>query len=573
MELQDYWNIAKKWWWLAVACVLISTVSSYIGTLDMPRIYQATTTVMVGQSLQQANPSSTDLYIAQQLAQTYAEVVKRRPVLEGAAGALGLEFIPSPGDISTRQVPGTQLLEISVRDTNAERARALADEIARQLILQGPTANESQERLTFVQERLAGLERNIQDTETEMADEQAKLEAANSARAIQQYQANINALQQKLSSYEATYASLLLTVQGGTNTITVIELAQTPTTPISPNVPETVLLAGAIGLALAVGGAVLIEFLDDTIKSPEEALRLAGDLPMLGAIAQIEGKDYPDKLIAAEAPLSPVTEAFRVLRTNVQFSAVDKPLDTIMVTSPGPSEGKSITLANLAVVLAQSGHKVIVADTDLRRPVQHRIFRRDNSEGFCDAILSNHVNVMEYVQPTDVDNLYLLAAGSLPPNPAELLGSERASHVIDVLRAQADVVLFDSPPVLVVADAAILGSRVDGVVLVNDLGNTRRAMARRAVEELQRTRVRLLGLVLNRMAPKYGGGYYYQYYYHYYYRDGERVRRRHRRSGALGWITSLLPTNGKNGHNGHGPSEPSQQKRVEDQAAGRAQRR
>lgn len=531
MELKDYWAIAKKWWWLAVACVLISSVSSYIGTLNMPRIYQATTTVMVGQTLQQANPSNNDIWISQQLAQTYSEMVKRRPVLEGAAMALGLQFVPAPDSISTRQVPSTQLLEISIRDTDPERARALADEIAYQLILQSPTVNEDQERQTFVQERLAGLEANIQATELEIANEQEKLEAANSARAIQQYQANISALQQKLSSYESTYASLLLTVQGGTNHISVIEPASTPTVPISPNVPETVLLAAAIGMSLAVGGAVLIEIMDDTVKSPEEAIRLAGDLPMLAAIADIEGKDYDQKLIAVDQPLSPITEAYRVLRTNVQFSAVDTSLDTLMITSPGPSEGKSITLANLAVVLAQSGHKVIVVDTDLRRPVQHRIFRLANSPGLSDAILHPDHMVMEYVQTTTVDNLYVLAAGAPPPNPAELLSSDRALQLIETLRAQADIVLFDSPPVLVVADAAILGSRVDGVILVNDLGNTRRAMARRAVEELARAHSHLLGLVLNRMAPRYGGSYYYQYAYYYDNRDGQRIKRSPLRGG------------------------------------------
>jgi non-specific protein-tyrosine kinase len=553
MELKDYWNIAKKWWWLAVACVLISSVSSYIGTLDMPRIYQATSTVMVGQALQKADPSSQDIWLSQQLAQTYAEMVKRRPIRSSAAEALGLQFTPSPGNISTRQVPGTQLLEISVRDTDPERARVLADEIANQLILQSPTMSQDQERQAFVQDRLAGIERNIQEAEAEIDEEQAKLEAANSARAIQQYQANITALQQKLSSYESTYASLLLTVQGGTNTISMFESATTPQNPISPNVPETVALAGAIGFALAVGGAVLIEFLDDTVKSPEEAVRLAGDAPMLAAIAQIEGKEYPDKLIASKQPLSPITEAFRVLRTNVQFSAIDQPLATILVTSPGPSEGKSVTLANLAVVLAQSGHKVIVVDTDLRRPVQHKLFQTSNSHGLSDAILNPDQPVMEYLQSTDIENLYLLTAGSPPPNPAELLASERALQLIETLQAQADVVLFDSPPVLVVTDAAVLGSRVDGVVLVNDLGNTRRSMARRAVEELERAHAHLLGLVLNRMAPKYGGEYYHQYYYYYYYREGERVKRHRPKKGPVGWVTGLFGADGNNGReNGNG---------------------
>jgi non-specific protein-tyrosine kinase len=563
MELHDYWKIAKKWWWLAVACVLISSVSSYLGTLEMPRIYRATTTVIVGQTLSQADPNSQDIWISQQLAQTYAEMVKRQPILKGAAEALGLQFVPSSDSISTRQVPSTQLLEISVRDTDPERARALADEIATQLILQSPTASQDQERQAFIGERLTRIEQNISGTEAEMAEEQEKLEAANSARAIQQYQANINALQQKLFSYEATYAQLLLSAQGGTNYISLIEPATTPVTPISPNVPETVALAGAIGLALAVGGAVLIEYLDDTVKSVEEAVKLSSGLPMLGAIADIVGKEYSDKLVAARSPLSPITEAYRVLRTNVQFSAVDDPLTTIMVTSPGPSEGKSITVANLAVVLAQSGKKVILVDADLRRPVQHRIFQVPNQEGFCDAILERGPEVMRFVQQTAVDGLCLLTSGQHAPNAAELLSSDRARQLINTLGAQADVVLFDSPPLLVVADASILSSRVDGVILVNALGNTRRTMARRAVDELRRAHGRLLGLVVNRMSQKYAGDYYYQYSYYHYLRDGEHAQRRRRRRGPLRWVSGFF---GSNGHSSDGRS-PVDAKRADQIAA------
>ncbi len=521
MELKEYWNIVKRWWWLMVACVLVASVSSYIGTLGMPRVYQATTTVMVGQTLQQSNPNSSDLWISQQLAQTYAEMVKRQPILKAAATALGLEYVPSGGNVSTRQVPGTQLLEISVRDTIPERAQAIADEIAHQLILQSPTESEDAERQAFVRERLAGLEENIQRTEEEIAEEQAKLEAANSARAIQQYQANISGLEQKLSSYESTYASLLLSAQGGTNYISIVEPASLPISPISPNVRETVMLAAAIGLALAVGGAVLIEFIDDTVKSPEEASRMTG-LPVLGTISRIEGEGYADKLIVDLHPLSTVAEAYRVLRTNVRFSFVDREMEMLLVTSPGPTEGKSVTVANLATVMAQSGLRVVVVDTDLRRPVQHKIFGVSNAEGLSNAVLDPEQGAERYLQSTEVEGLWVLPSGPLPPNPAELLGSERMAEVVAELRTFADLLLFDSPPALVVTDAAVLAGRLEsGVLLVTDVARTRRGMAKRAVEELERVHADMLGVVVNRMTQHEGG-----YYYQYYYREGEGRRRR-----------------------------------------------
>ncbi|MFL7809022.1 MAG: polysaccharide biosynthesis tyrosine autokinase, partial [Anaerolineae bacterium] len=511
-----------------------------LGTRQMPRIYEATTTLMVGQALEQANPDSQDFYISQLLAQTYATMVERRPVREAAARELGLDYVPGA---SARQVQGTQLLEISVRDTEPERARIVADEIANQLILQTPgAAAGNQDRRAFVQEQLADLETRIEETQAEIDAEQARLEDANSARAIQQYQSNISALQQKLSTYQATYAALLPTVQGGVNYLSIVELAVTPTTPISPDVLNTVLLASAIGLALAVGGAFLIEYLDDTIKTPEDVARTT-ELSTLGGIARIEGSRYPDKLIAVHHPLSPIVEAYRVLRTNLQFSSVDKSLRTLMITSPAPTEGKSVTLANLAVVMAQSGLKVVIVDTDMRRPVQHKIFGLSNSHGVSDAILHPNPGAAEHLLETGVGNLRLLPSGHIPPNPAELLGSERMATVIEELKGYADVVLFDAPPTLVVADAVILGSKVDGVLLVTDAGSTRRHAAEKAVEELRRVKANLLGVVLNRLSGRRNGYYYYYNYYYYQNGDDERERRK-RRHQRGGWLQRLLPFSG-----------------------------
>jgi len=512
MELKRYFAVIRKWLWLIVASVLIATVSSYVGTLQMPRIYQATTTVMVGQVLEQPDPNSQDLYLSQQLAYTYADMARRRPILQGVAEELELDYTPSAQDVSARQVPGTQLLEIAVRDTYPERAMCIANGIAYQLILQSPTqAREGQDRRAFVQMQLEDLESWIKESQDELDEEQTRLESANSARAIQQHQANIAALEQKLSNYQSAYAALLPAVEGGVNYISVVEPATTPTVPISPRVGMTVMLASAIGLALAVSGAFLIDYLDDTIKTPEDVTRTV-DLPTLAGVAHIEGDTYPERLIAVRQPLSPIVEAFRLLRANLQFSSVDAPARTLVVTSPGPGEGKSVTLANLAVVIAQSGLRVVAVDADMRRPVLHKIFGLPNTHGLSDAILHSNPPVDEHLQATEVENLWVLACGPLPPNPAELLGSERMGAVIEELKGQVDMVLLDSPPALVVADTIVLGNRVDGVLLVNDVGRTRRSEARQAVEEFRRMRAKLLGVVLNRL-PRRGGGYYNHYYY------------------------------------------------------------
>jgi capsular exopolysaccharide synthesis family protein len=215
---------------------------------------------------------------------------------------------------------------------------------------------------------------------------------------------------------------------------------------------------------------------------------------------------------------------------------VDDPTRTLMVTSPGPTEGKSITLANLAVVLAQSGRKVVVVDTDLRRPVLHRAFDVAKSHGLSDVILTSNPGLEEHLQATAMDNLWVLPSGSLPPNPAELLGSERFKGLIEELKERADVILFDSPPVLAVTDAAVLSTRVDGVLLINEAGRTRRQEARQAVEELQRVGANLLGVVLNRLSRRNGG----YYYYYYYYRSDDGTRKRRRRPSLLERLIPFL---------------------------------
>lgn len=203
-----------------------------------------------------------------------------------------------------------------------------------------------------------------------------------------------------------------------------------------------------------------------------------------------------EKLVTLADPRSPVAEAYRSLRTNLEFSSLDKPLRTMIVTSAAPEEGKSTVLANLAVVMAQAGRQVILVDCDLRRPVLHELFGVSNHTGLTTALLDEAAAELP-LRETSVPGLRLLPSGPLPPNPAELLDSRRMAELIQTLREQADIVLFDAPPVIAVADAAILASKVDGVLLVINAGVTKREHAQRAKAALERVNARLVGTVLN----------------------------------------------------------------------------
>lgn len=214
-------------------------------------------------------------------------------------------------------------------------------------------------------------------------------------------------------------------------------------------------------------------------------------------------------LITISNPRSPIAEAYRTLRTNLEFSNLDKSLRTILVTSASAEEGKSTTLANLAVTIAQSGKRVVLVDADLRRPTQHQIFNLKAGPGLSDMVREDSILANPPLQETSVPNLKVLSSGPLPPNPAEILGSKRMSDILTALLEQADVVLLDAPPVLAVTDAAVLSSKVDGVVLVISAGKTKRENAHRAQTQLEKINARILGAVLNNVKADGSAQTYY----------------------------------------------------------------
>ena len=202
------------------------------------------------------------------------------------------------------------------------------------------------------------------------------------------------------------------------------------------------------------------------------------------------------KLVTLSDPQGPTAEAYRTLRTNIHFSTQQSPLRSLLVTSAGPDEGKSMTLCNLAVTFAQAGTKLIVVDSNLRHPSIHEVFDLANDKGLATALLDEQPRELP-LQPTMVPNLQVLTSGPLPPNPTDLLASRRMRQLIESLVASAELVLFDSPPVALVADAAILAHMLDGVILVISAGRTRRDMAIRAKSILEKASARVLGVVLN----------------------------------------------------------------------------
>lgn len=524
MELRDYLAIGLKWLWLIVLATAIACAGAWVATKSMPIQYESRTTVIVGRAIEDPMPDWQAFYMSQSLASTYARMTTRKPVLDGVVNALGLDasWQQLKGMVKANEVPGSQLLEIRVIDTDPARAQVIADEVARQLIANSPTPSQRDrvQDQSFVEEQVAQLRTAIEQADIEIQEIDSTIALETSARSIADLQNRKAALQSKKDTWQARYAMLRAGNEGSAvNSLAVIEPAALGE-PVGPNVKMNVLFAAALGFGLALAAILFLEYLDDTIKTAddvEKRLRLIG-LATINLVASVTTRR--DGLVSLRHPRSPAAEAFRMLRTNLQFSMLRHPHGALLVTSANPGEGKSTTAANLAVAIAQRGKRVVLVDSDLRKPALHRIFDLHNSLGMTSLLLDDSLTPDDALQPVEgVPGLQVLASGPLPPNPAEVLDSAPMQALLEQLKARADLVIMDSPPLLVVADGAILAGQVDGTLLVFDSGATHTRSAREAIDTLAKVGVKPIGAVVNRLDPDRLGGYYYAYSYKYRYGD------------------------------------------------------
>ncbi|MFH1314579.1 MAG: polysaccharide biosynthesis tyrosine autokinase [Candidatus Eisenbacteria bacterium] len=333
------------------------------------------------------------------------------------------------------------------------------------------------------------------------------------------------------------YEEAKIAEAGKISNIRVVDRARVPRSPIQPQKKRNMAFGAIIGLALGLGAAFMLDYTDNSVRTPKDIDR-SGSMTILGTVPMIKvkasKKDRASGIVAhllTEQPTrSSLGEAFRSIRTNLQFASPDKPIHTLLVTSAIPGEGKSTVTSNLGIAMAQMGIRTLLVDTDLRKPVLRKVFKLEQETGFTD-FMADHISLEEALCQTDVENLTVLPAGSLPPNPSELIGSKKMESVIERLKNDYQLVIFDSPPAIGVTDAAILGSKLDGAVLVVRTGKTDRAALLRAKEILERVHTNVLGVVLHMVTPVHGRyGYYYGYYYHYYPYYGEGNDKKSKRS-------------------------------------------
>jgi capsular exopolysaccharide synthesis family protein len=459
--------IRRRWWVILVAAAVLTGLAVGFSFIQTP-MYEASIKILVGQE-RGTNETPVSVYDLEALSRTMANGVTSRPVAEAVIRQQNLQTTPEGllERLSVEQIEGTQFIQVTYRDPSPQGAQQIANAVG------------------------------------DVFSRQVS-EVSPSASAI---------------------------------TATVWERAIVPDEPVSPKPVRNGLLALVLGLMLGVGLAFLLEFLDDSWDSPEELERVSGaptfgivpgfsvartnkegkaaqsplttGLRRAGSVAELDG--LAGRLVTVLDPTSAAAEAYRTLRTNLLYGTfMDEPPKVIVLTSPGPGEGKSTTCANLGVVLAQAGKDTLILDCDLRKPVMHKFFSLRNLHGIVDVLVGERSPQESWKEP--VEGLKVVPVGTVPPNPTELLGTRRFSELLASFREEFNYVLVDAAPVGLVSDPAILATQGDGVLLVSDAQNTRKGSVRQAVRSLEAVGANVLGTVMNNVKASEGSYLYHSDY-------------------------------------------------------------
>ncbi len=497
LDLRDYVAIVRRRWPIIAGTFLALTLAALVFSLLQPKRYTSTAEVRINiTALSDANSAQIGRNV-ERIIENELTAIRGDAVIADALEESGLE-----GTVSVSADSDTnETMSIRATSDSPANAAALANQMVesyenvrgQQIIAENQAlADRSQARMDRLTEELENLDRNSVD-----------------------YRSKEAALGQEARDREEFIRRTELATDGVAN---VNRVAVESSGPSSPKPLRNTLLAGVLGLLGGIGIAFLVDYFDDSIRDGEELGAATQGVPTLAVLPTLEARHAAEDIIALSSPDSRAVEAFRALRTSVLFLDVDGDKRAIMVTSPLQGDGKSTTIANLAVLLAKSGKKVALLDLDLRRPRLHNLFGITGDTGYT-TVVTGQTPLRDAMVPiSDAGTLWVLPAGPKPPNPSELLGSMRTAELIQRLRPQVDILLVDTAPVLPVTDARVVSPLVDGTILVVNADASRRAV--KTAGELLRGH-NLLGTVVNRAdAGGPGGGAYGAYGYGYGYGYG-----------------------------------------------------
>ncbi len=518
LELRDYLRVLRRRKWLIAAVTVVVVGAALAASFAQTPVYRASAQVLLESRVSESlfNPSTGQRNDPAREVDTQIHVIESRPVRDLVQKKLG-----SVPDVSASAVGQTDVIQLSVESTDAKRAADVAN-----AYVEAYRAF----RTTQVQDDYLAAIQQVQDRIADLQHQIDALVPVGGKPADADTEARRQALLQQQVALQARLGDLQTNSQLSSGGVQPVTPATEPGSPVRPAPKRNAAVALALGLVLGVGLAFLFEYLDDTIRGRDDVERVGAGLPVVGTIPPVPGwKDRKQPvLVAVTQPKSMVAEAYRSLRTSVQFLGLDRPLKTLQITSPSAGEGKTVTAANLGVTMANAGQRVVVVGCDLRKPRVHAFFGLDNTVGFTD-VLKGEVPLSAALQAVpDVPNLAVLASGPPPPNPSEILGGGRAGEVLDALRASSDLVILDSAPVLPVTDAAVLAARADATLVVAVAGETHRKRLQQALDRLAQVGAPLAGIVLNEAREEGGYGYGYRYGYYAYGAEGNGRRGRDR---------------------------------------------
>ncbi|HWG62269.1 MAG TPA: polysaccharide biosynthesis tyrosine autokinase [Streptosporangiaceae bacterium] len=489
----------RKWW--VIVITLLGLGASLAMALTQAKQYSATAQLLVQSSSstsQSAVLGGTQQPVTPTDVQTELQLATSAPVLRTVSSKLGSE-----PPISASEVAQTNVIALTAIASTPAKAALVANTYARAFVWHNQSV--ALASLTTAQSRLR--------TQIASLTKQINTLRRSPSRASQQ-----SALANQQSVLRQELAQLQVNGAAAASGVEFVTPARAPSAPSSPKPPQDALLGLAAGLLVGLGVAFARDSLDDALTSKEAAERLSG-APVLALVPMVNSWKKRDRPMVASAaePTSPAAESYRSLRTSLQFARQARDLKTLLVTSPAAAEGKTSTLANLGAVFAQAGERVALVSCDLRRPRLGQFFGLEEQSGLTTVLLGQQT-LEEVLQPVQgYECLWMLGAGPVPPNPAELLNGPMTKEIFDTLRESFDLVLVDSPPVLPVTDAMVLSKHADGTLIVVAAGQSRKNELHRTAEKFTQASASVVGLVLNEVTKQnaYGGGYGYGYGYGY----------------------------------------------------------
>lgn len=489
MTLRDYWRVVLRRKWIVIVAIVATVAPAVALSMMQEPVYEASADMLIlpGSSVfgsEQQTANNPDRLVQNQISVLEGETVYNR-VMED----LGLEEFP-PGPTGN-WYDDSDLITVVVQSGDPETAAMLANAYVEAYISVRREQNVTTlfTAATEVQAKITELQEQIDEIDVQIA---ASADDDDTGREAQR-----RVLVDQQALFKQTLDQIQVDAALASGNAELVRTAFPPSEPIEPNPVRTAMLAAVIGLLLGLGAAFLVDYLDDSVRSPDDLQKLGAELPVLAVVPVDPPPD--NRPVSLSRPDDFAVESYRTLRTNVQFLGLERNVRVLQITSAVAGEGKTTTATNLAVVLAQTGANVVLVDADLRKPRIHRVFAIDGSHGLTNNLVGE---ALEMTVQTVGDQLSVVVSGPVPPNPSEMLSGRRMETFIDELRRRFDYVVVDSAPTLAVSDAVALSRHVDGVLLVAQAGRVSLPQIRKSLATLEQVGAPVLGLVLNKAKTK-----------------------------------------------------------------------